>query len=125
MARNPLDAIPKTIHRSFRNILRSGTLRREVPGGLDQWGDPVAPAIESHPFRGQREDYRADFRATAGIPQEDCRIMIAADSIAIRPRQMDQLQLQGQWFSVRSIENIDPAAATYTLQCTEITAPTP
>ena len=117
--------IANAIYRGFRGKLLTGTLRREVPGtGTDTLGDPNPGTPETYTFEGIRENYNAAFRATAGIPQTDVRILIIAGSLSTTPRRGDQIKIVNVWHKVREIESIDPAVATYQLQCFEIPDPT-
>jgi hypothetical protein len=124
---SPLDGqIAKAIAKGFRGKLKKGTIRREVPGvGVDALGDPNPGTVATFPFQGIREDYDASFRATAGIPQTDCKILVIAGLTTAVPKQGDQLNISGAWYQCRAVTDIDPATATYTLQCFDIAAPTP
>ncbi|RVC47583.1 hypothetical protein EN781_00150 [Mesorhizobium sp. M4A.F.Ca.ET.090.04.2.1] len=113
--------LAKTIAKAFKGKLLKGTLRREVPGtGNDSFGDPNSGSVATYPFEGIREDYTATFRAQAGIPSTDVRVLIIAGSIGTAPKQDDQVLIRSAWHKVRAIESIDPANATYALQCFEI-----
>lgn len=101
----------------------AGILRRVVPGGLDEWGDPLPGRTDDYQFKGWREDYAADFAASAGIPQTDARLIVLANTITVAPVQGDTLQLEGTWWMVRAIEAIDPASATVSLQVYAVGAP--
>lgn len=122
---SPLDRIKTALAAGFRGKLKPGTLRRLVPGaGVDAHGDPKPGTAPIWGFEGIRESYDAAYRARAGIPQTDCRILIIAGLIGTDARQGDQLFIEGRWHQVRKIEDIDPAGATITLQCYEIADPT-
>lgn len=117
--------IARNIARGFKGKLRSGTLRREVPGsGVDSRGDPLPGTTVTFSFEGIRESYDAAYRERAGIPQTDVKILVIAGSIRTTPKVGDQIFIQQQWHKVRSIADIDPATATYTLQCFDIKDPT-
>lgn len=122
---SPLDAIARAVATGFKGKLRSGTLRR-VPNapGVDSYGDANPGSPVTYPFEGIRETYSAVFKARAGIPQTDVRILVIAGSCATDPRRGDQVYIEGRWHQVREIENIDPATATYALQSFEIKDPT-
>lgn len=114
--------IAAAIYNGFKGKLLAGTLRRSVPGvGVDDFGDAVPDTISEFPFEGIRESYSAAYRAAAGIPQEDVRFLVIAGSITTAPKRDDQVRLgSGPWHQVREIEAIDPATATYNLQCFEL-----
>lgn len=123
---SPLDGpIAKAIANGFRGKLKKGTIRREVPGvGVDDFGDPNPGTTQTFPFQGIRSDYDASFRATAGIPQTDCEILVIAGLTAAVPKQGDQLNISSAWYQCRKVSDIDPATATYRLQCFDIADPT-
>lgn len=100
-----------------------GILRRVVPGGVDEYGDPLPGHTDDYPFQGWRESYAADFAAAAGIPQTDARLIVLATTISTAPVQGDTLQLEGTWWMVRAIEAIDPASTTISLQVYAVGAP--
>ncbi|RWB66570.1 hypothetical protein [Mesorhizobium sp.] len=117
--------LAKTVAKAFKGKLLKGTLRREVLGtGNDAYGDPNPGTVQTYPFEGIREDYSATFRAQAGIPSTDVRVLIIAGLINTVPKQDDQVLIRSAWHKVRAIESIDPANATYALQCFEIRDPT-
>lgn len=114
--------IADAIYKGFKGKLLTGTLRRTVPGiGVDEFGDANPGTPTTWTFEGIRETYNAAFRRTAGIPQEDVRFLIIARSIGTEPKRGDQVRLgSGPWHQVREIEAIDPATATYNLQCFQL-----
>lgn len=114
--------IAAAIYKGFKGKLLSGTLRRSTPGvGVDDFGDANPGTTTEYPFEGIRESYNAVYRAAAGIPQEDVRFLVIAGSLATAPLRGDQVRFgSGPWHQVREIEAIDPATATYNLQCFEL-----
>jgi hypothetical protein len=124
VAKSVLDGIPKLVAKATKGKFRKGLLVRMVPGGLDEYGDPADPVPAEFAFEGLREDYAADFRERAGIPQEDCRVLVFAATVTIEPAPDDFVYIESTWFKVRAIEEIDPARATFKLQCYKTTDPT-
>ncbi len=122
---SPLDTIRTAIASGFKGQLRTGTLRR--PGyssGVDSFGDPIPGTATTYECQGIREDYTALYKAEAGIPDEDVRILLIGGLVSVEPVQGDQIFIESKWHEVRRVESIDPAAASYTLQCFEIRDPT-
>lgn len=120
------DIIAKEIFKGFKGLLLKGTLRRPTATTKNALGDPVAGVPIDYPFEGFREDYSAAFAAAAGIPTTDCRVLIIALSLAngtVLPAKDDLVLLQTKWYQVRRLEAVDPATATYMLQCFEIKTP--
>ncbi len=125
-----LDTIAPLIAAGFKGKLSSGTLRRQVWTATSPNGDPSTPSIETFPFEGIQDNFNAAFAAAAGIPVTDVRVLIIAGLCATDPRQDDQLFIRpvnavaGNWVQVREILKIDPAVASYELQCFKIPDPT-
>lgn len=120
---SPIDKMKSQIARGFRGKLRKGTIRREVPGSLDEFGDPVPGSVQTFGFEGIREDLSALYAAQAGIPTTDCKVLGIAGSCEVTPKQGDQVSIEGAWYQCRAVMEIDPAGATWSLQCYGIDAP--
>lgn len=120
-----LDGLIKAeIYKGFKGKLLTGTLRRLAgSNSLNDLGDPATSTATTYPFEGFRETYDAAYRARAGIPQTDVKIVIIAGSISTVPLKDDEVYILSTWHKVRGIPDIDPAGATYTLQCYEIEEP--
>lgn len=124
MARSPLDGMKKAIAKGFKGKLRTGVIRRMVPGtGVDDFGDPVGEVPATFDFEGIREDFDASWAASAGIPETDVGILVLLGSTTVEPAQGDAVQIEGKWHSVRRVIDIDPASATARLQAYEVKAP--
>lgn len=109
--------IAKAIYAGFRGKLLKGTLTRTVPGGgLDAHGDPIASTVASFPCEGFVENFSAFYRAQAGIPDTDVKVLIFAQSITTVPTKDDVITFRGTKYQIRRILEIDPAVATYQLQ---------
>jgi hypothetical protein len=116
------DALRADVHAALTDDARAGTLRREVSGGLDEWGDPLPAVVTNHGFRGWRDAFDAQWHA-AGIPLTDARIVVLAQSIAVAPVQGDKLNVESRWWQVSRVET-DPAGAAWVCQAFEVSAPT-
>lgn len=124
---SPLDGLKKAIANGFRGKLKFGTIRRNVPGtGVDEYGDPNPGLVDIFAFQGIREDFEAAWRVRAGIPETDCKFLLIAGLTGTVPLQGDQINITGEagWYQVRKILDIDPADASYQLQCYDIKDPT-
>ncbi len=78
--------------------------------------------VTTYSFKGWHEQYEAAW-AQAGIPLTDAKIIILAASITTVPVQGDKLNIEGKWWQVSRVE-VDPATATFSCQCSEVSAPT-
>lgn len=125
---SPLESqIAKAVYAGFRNRLLKATFRRVSAGvsaGLDEHGDAIDFGPVDYTCRAYRESYSAFYRAQAGIPDSDCRIVVLARSLSVTPQVDDMIYLQAQWWQVRAVDT-DPATAIYDLRCfaVEGTAP--
>lgn len=115
--------IRRRVASAFRGKLMRGTLRREVPVGLDANGDLLPPAVQTFTFEGIRSSFDARFAAQAGIPETDVKILIIAGSCRTDPKKDDLTLIRGQWVKIRRILKVDPADAAYTLQGFDVPAP--
>lgn len=107
--------IKAAIANGFRGKLLKGTLRKVTAAGRSSNGDPTtAPA--DYACQGFREAYSAFFRAQAGIPDDDVKIVLIAGLCGAAPVSGDKINLSGGWWQVRKVD-IDPAGATYSAQC--------
>lgn len=115
--------IAKAIYKGFKGKLLKGTLTRQVvaeTAGLDENGDPIDVGPQTFPFQGMIENFSAFFRATVGIPDTDVGVLIFAESISTVPNKDDKVTLRNRQFQVRKVLEVDPAEATYRLQCFEV-----
>lgn len=112
-----LDALPGVFAAAFTPLFRDGTLK--VPGTptSDGQGGTIPGTPVSKACKVLVEDY-SDFRRQAlGIPANDRKIIVLADSIAdgAVPAPGYTITAEGRDWSVISVAR-DPAAATYELQ---------
>ncbi len=122
---SPLDQIRTAIASGFSGQLRSGTLRR--PGGasgVDSFGDEINNTATTYDCQGIREMFSAFYAAQAGIPETDVKILLIGGLVSVEPQKDDQIFIESKWHQVREVLDIDPAQASYTLQCYEIRDPT-
>lgn len=127
-----LDTIATQIAAGFKGKLSNGLLRREVVSVLNPLGDPVAPTWLTFAVQGIQDNFSAYYAASAGIPLTDVRVLIISNLIVpiTDVRQDDYIFIRpvnavtGNWLQVRRVLAIDPAVATYTLQCFKIEDPT-
>jgi hypothetical protein len=59
----------------------------------------------------------------SGIPRTDAKIELLAGTLAVEPKRMDKLNIEGGWWLIREIE-VDPATAMWLCQCFETSAVT-
>lgn len=125
MASPLVGAIRKQVAAGFKGKLTKGSLRRELPGGVDEFGDPLPGTVTNYPFEGIRDSFSALYREQAGIPETDVAILVLLGSTSVTPKQNDKLFLDApwnKWHQCRKILEIDPAGASAKLQAFEIEA---
>lgn len=109
--------IRNAIASGFAGRLLKGTLTRTTPGGgLDKYGDPISPTTTTYPCEGFVENFSAFYRAQAGIPDTDVKILLIAGLIDTVPQKDDRVTFRGTVYQIRRVLEIDPAEASYTLQ---------
>lgn len=106
--------IATAIASGFDGLLLAGSLRKVTSTGRDANGDPITTTAD-YAVQGMREDYTAAYRAVAGIPIVDCKILLIAGLCAAAPSIGDKINIAGGWFQARNVV-IDPAGATYDCQ---------
>lgn len=109
--------IRNAIAAGFKGRLLKGTLTRTVASDeRDRFGDPVSVTEQTFPCEGFVENFSAFYRAQAGIPDTDVKILLIGGLINTVPTKDDRVTFRGATYQIRRIENIDPANASYTLQ---------
>lgn len=117
-----LDDLAADVTAALTGTLRTGTLRRETPGGEDEYGNPAPGVVTNYPFEGVRGSYDAEYAGLSGIPRQSARIEILAASITVEPERLDVLTIEGAWWKVTEIE-VDPAGSWFVCECAETSAP--
>lgn len=116
--------IRNEIAKGFKGRLLKGVLRRATNSGtVDSRGDPTLRTYTTYNMEGFVDVYTAFYKAQAGIPASDVKILIIAGSLSIEPRKDDQVQFRGTWYQVRQL-GTDPGIATWELQSFKIPDPT-
>jgi hypothetical protein len=115
--------VKRAVAVGFKGTLSQGVIRREVVAALDSLGDPAEATVHTFAFEGIRNSFNLAFAQAAGIPVTDARIVVIAGSLTTVPEQDDKIELRGAWYQVRSVVEVDPADATYTLAAFRIAAP--
>lgn len=122
--------LAQAIYNGFKGKLLKGSLRREVlgdSGGLDEFGDPVAPTPVIWTLQGFTDEYSDFFKATAFVPTTDLKVNVFAKSLQVRPQKDDKVSFTQAgvvtWYQVRKVAT-DPATALWVCQSFVCPAPT-
>lgn len=103
------------IANGFKGKLLVGTLTRMVRGGVDEYGDPISTPNEFR-VEGFVDQYSDAYKAQAGIPAQDVKIILIAGNSATQPQKEDNISFAGYpTYQVREVKT-DPAKATWELQ---------
>lgn len=120
-----LDDIRSGVAEGFDGLLHTGTIRRQVLDGADDFGDPQYTATDLE-FQGCFTNISAQIRVALGVPETDIGILVIlglTDAEFSMSTIDDLVLLEGQWHKLRKVVSIDPARASATLSVYEIDAP--
>lgn len=121
-----LDDLAKAVSDAFKGLLLSGVIRQIAypsSGALDSFGDPVDGLAVETACEGFVEGYSDYYRATAGIPDNDVKVNLFAQSMpGITPGKDDTVMLGATWYQIRKVQT-DPATAMWTCQAFIIPEP--
>lgn len=125
MARFTEGPLRRALAAGFKGHLSTGIIRRYTYT-MNSFGDRVPSGHTDYTFEGIRDDFNALYRAQAGIPDSDVRVMVILGLVKppTTPVQTDKIFIKNQWHEVRQVLEIDPADATAKLQCYKITSET-
>jgi len=112
-------SLANAIATGFNGKLLPGTLRKVTTTGRDSKGDPITSTAD-YAVQGLQDNYSAFFRAGAGIPDDDLKILLIARLCGATPAIGDHININGGWFQVRKVA-FDPAGATYECQSFSVT----
>jgi len=111
-------SLANAIAAGFNGKLLPATLRKVTTTGRDSKGDPVTSTAD-YAVQGLQDSYSAYFRAGAGIPDDDVKLLLIARLCGAAPAIGDSININGGWFQVRKVA-FDPASATYDCQCFKV-----
>lgn len=111
--------LKNAIATGFKSRLLIGTLTRETSSTVNSYGDPVPGAPATYTVEGFIDEYSDIYRAQAGIPEGDSKVILILGNCETEPKKDDQITFTN-WPSmkVRKVK-IDPARATAECQSFE------
>lgn len=112
--------IRSAVAAGLKGKLLTCTLRREVIGGLDDYGDPVAGSVSTWTFDGMRDTFTLQYAQAAGVSVTDTRLLVIRGSSglsgALPLQQDDKVKVTqdsvDEWLQLRTRTAQDPAGAT-------------
>lgn len=114
-------SIRKAIGAAFSGQLLSGTLIRATQGAVDEYGDPIPGAPDAFSIEGFVSNYDEAYRAAAGIPLTDVKVILILENCETQPLKDDIARFSG-WddFKLRNV-TIDPDKASAVCQAFKTT----
>lgn len=112
----------KKLAAGFKGKLLTGALTRPTASTVNEYGDEVPGAPLVFSVQGAADQYSAYYRATAGIPQTDSKVIIIAGLTTpqTEPQKDDYIQFPNfPLFQVREVMT-DPARAHYDCQSSKV-----
>jgi hypothetical protein len=109
-------SIRKAIGAAFKGQLRTGALTRQTQGSVDEYGDPIPGAPEEFAVEGFVSNYDEAYRAAAGIPLTDVKVVLILENCETQPLKDDIAQFS-DWgsFKLRNVR-LDPDKASAVCQ---------
>lgn len=106
------------IAKGFKEKLLIGTISRQISSSVNEYGDPIETSV-TYRTEGFVSNYSDVYRAQAGIPETDSKIVIILGNSEIEPVKDDVISFPN-WpsFRVRKVK-IDPAKASAVCQSFE------
>jgi hypothetical protein len=98
----------------FGGLLLDGTLHQATVVSDGEGG--TTETFADHPLKLMIENYSDEYRARAGIPATDVRIIILQSGVSVKPNADSQITVGGVRYNVRPPVLQDPAQATWTVQ---------
>ena len=78
-------------------------------------GDTITPASADHAVKAMVDAYSDTFRAAAGIPATDVRLIVLQIGVPVAPNTDDQITIRGKRYAIASVDE-DPAQASWTMR---------
>jgi len=82
----------------------------------DEEGSPVEPGTQMYTTEGIVEAYSEDMIASGLVTEKHRKILLLAKPLETEPKAGDEIQIEGQAFTVTGVPERDPATATWTVR---------
>jgi hypothetical protein len=116
-----LDDLKADVTAALAGTLRSATYWRQGEPIDDGYGNVIPGSWTSYPCEGVRGSYDDITAGLSGIPRSNSKLELLAGTLAVTPKRLDKINIEGGWWLITEIE-IDPATAMWVLQCAETSA---
>jgi hypothetical protein len=116
-----LDDLAADVTSALAGTLRAATLWHETPGGDDGAGNQLPGTWTDYPCEGVKGSFESVMAGLSGIPRTDAKIELLAGTLAVEPKRLDVIEIEGGYWKISEIE-VDPAGAVWLCQCAETTA---
>ncbi|WP_022697923.1 hypothetical protein [Euryhalocaulis caribicus] len=104
----------------FGSLMLDGTLTK-APSVSDGKGGWTAGTPQTAAVKLMIESYSEFYRAQAGIPDTDVKIIVLQKDVAFTPDTDSRITVRGEEYSVVQVQQ-DPAQASWTLQGRPVSA---
>ncbi|RDL52098.1 hypothetical protein BLJAPNOD_03249 [Ensifer sp. M14] len=115
-----LDELKADVTAALTGSLRPATLWQYSLGD-DGYGNEAPVYDTPYACEGLRGSYDAEYAGLSGIPRTAAKIELLAGTLAVAPKRLDKIAIEGGWWLITEIE-IDPATAMWLCQCSETSA---
>ena len=103
------------IYSGMKNLFLDATYTVDVPGVATDPADPPAPTATDYSCKAIVEKYSDYFTKNGLVQDGDRRVLILANSLAVRPVANSRITISGIQFTTISVDT-DPATAVWTIQ---------
>lgn len=109
-----LDSLPATINSAFKNIFYDAVMTVDVIPTSPPYdpADPPAPVAVSYSCKAIVESYSDYFRKNGLVDAKDRKVLILANSVAVKPAAGNRITIQGITFTIQEVST-DPATAVW------------
>lgn len=103
------------IYKGMKDLFLDATYTVDVPAVIVDPADPAAPTPTDYGCKAMVEKY-SDYFTKQGLVQDgDRKVLILANSLAIKPVANSRVTIQGITFTILKVDT-DPATAVWELQ---------
>ncbi|MGB3390779.1 MAG: hypothetical protein WBA88_22680 [Pseudaminobacter sp.] len=112
---NILDGLQADVTATLAGTLRNATLWQYSLVD-DGYGGQMPGYDAPYLCDGVRGSFESVLAGLSGIPRTDAKIELIAGTLAVEPKRLDKIHIEGTWWIITEIE-VDPAKAVWLCQC--------
>lgn len=107
-----LDSLPATINSAFKNLFYDAVMIVEVLQDSPDPADPLPPIQTPYPCKAIVQAYSDYFRKSGLVSAKDRKVLILANSVAVKPTPGMRVTIQNVTFTIQDVST-DPATAVW------------